>query len=53
MTAGLGLGAIGAAIHAYPTVALGVRQVADQHARTRLTPLVARLFRRLLAWRRR
>ena len=53
MSQGLGLGAIGGAIHAYPTVALGLRQVADQHSRTRLTPLVARILRALIALRRR
>jgi hypothetical protein len=53
MTAGLGLGALGGSIHAYPTAALAVRQVADQYARTRLTPFVARLFRWILKLRRR
>jgi pyruvate/2-oxoglutarate dehydrogenase complex dihydrolipoamide dehydrogenase (E3) component len=49
----LGLGAIAATVHPYPTVALALRQTADQWSRTRLTPRVARLFRWLLRWRRR
>lgn len=53
MTSGLGLGAIGGSIHAYPTAALAVRQVADAYGRTRLTPFVARLFRWILKLRRR
>ena len=53
MSSGLGLGRIGSSIHAYPTAALAVRQVADQYSRTRLTPFVARLFRWILELRRR
>ncbi|WP_428261724.1 mercuric reductase [Haliangium sp.] len=52
MQSGLGLSAVGATVHAYPTTALALRQVADQHARTRLTPAVARLLRWILALRR-
>jgi pyruvate/2-oxoglutarate dehydrogenase complex dihydrolipoamide dehydrogenase (E3) component len=44
MTNGLGLGALGAAIHPYPTRAEVLRKAADQHRRTRLTPRVRRLF---------
>ncbi|MGN6391785.1 MAG: mercuric reductase [Gemmatimonadales bacterium] len=38
MTAGLGLGAIGRTIHAYPTQAEVLRKAADTWRRTRLTP---------------
>lgn len=49
----IGLGAIGAAIHPYPTQAEAIRKVGDLYNRTRLTPFVQRLFARWLAWQRR
>lgn len=52
MANGLGLGAIAKTVHAYPTMALGLRQVADAHQRKRLTPRVAALLRWILARRR-
>jgi pyruvate/2-oxoglutarate dehydrogenase complex dihydrolipoamide dehydrogenase (E3) component len=52
MGAGKGLSTIAATIHPYPTQADAVRRVGDLRARTRLTPLVQRLFERWLAWRR-
>jgi pyruvate/2-oxoglutarate dehydrogenase complex dihydrolipoamide dehydrogenase (E3) component len=52
MRSGLGLGALAATVHPYPTVALALRQTGDLYSRTRLTPRVARLFRWLLRWRR-
>jgi pyruvate/2-oxoglutarate dehydrogenase complex dihydrolipoamide dehydrogenase (E3) component len=44
MTHGLGLGAIGATIHPYPTHGDAVRKCADQWRRTRLTPRVRAAF---------
>ncbi|MEQ2005369.1 MAG: mercuric reductase [Limisphaerales bacterium] len=44
MKGGLGLKTIGAAIHPYPTQAEAIRKVGDLYSRTRLTPLVKRLF---------
>ena len=52
MANGLGLKAIGNAIHPYPTQAEALKKAADAYNRTRLTPLVAKLFGALLAWRR-
>lgn len=52
MTYNLGLGKIAATIHPYPTQAEAVRKLGDQYNRTRLTPLVKRLFERWLAWTR-
>lgn len=49
MTQGLGLKKIAAAIHPYPTQAEGIRKVGDQFNRTRLTPLVKWLFRKILS----
>jgi len=48
----LGLGALLETIHPYPTQAEGIKRAAGAHARTRLTPLAARLLRRWMAWRR-
>jgi len=53
MTHGLGLKQIGNAIHPYPTQAEAIRQVADAFNRSRLTPMVKRLFSGWLAWQRR
>jgi len=44
MTNGLGLGAIGKTMHPYPTQGEVLRKVADSWRRTKLTPLVKRLF---------
>jgi pyruvate/2-oxoglutarate dehydrogenase complex dihydrolipoamide dehydrogenase (E3) component len=52
MVAGLGLGALAAVIHPYPTQAEAIRQVGDLYNRTRLTPGIKRLFTRFLSWRR-
>ncbi|MDG2332880.1 MAG: mercuric reductase [Myxococcota bacterium] len=43
--AGLGLGALAAVIHPYPSRAEAIRQLGDAYNRTRLTPLVKRLFK--------
>ena len=52
ITAGVGLGKLGEVIHPYPTQAEAIRKVANQYARTRLTPLAAKLFKRWFAWTR-
>ena len=52
MIGGMGLGQITQVIHPYPTQAEAIRKTADAWNRTRLTPTVAALFRRWLAWRR-
>ncbi len=44
MVAGAGLKTLGGVIHPYPTQAEAIRKVADAYNRTRLTPLVQRLF---------
>jgi len=52
MVAGVGLGALGNVIHPYPTQAEAIKQTADAYNRTRLTPLLEKVFGRILAWRR-
>ncbi|HVA79419.1 MAG TPA: mercuric reductase [Candidatus Binataceae bacterium] len=52
MTAGVGLGKLGEVIHPYPTQAEAIRKIANQYARTRLTPFAAKLFKRWFAWTR-
>lgn len=52
MAGGLGLGALAAVIHPYPTQAEAIRQAGDLYNRTRLTPSLKRWFTRYLAWRR-
>lgn len=49
---GIGLGAFGDTIHPYPTVAEAFRKLGDTYNRTRVTPTVRGIFRRLLAWQR-
>lgn len=44
MSQGIGLGKIAQVIHAYPTATGAVKRAADMYNRTRLTPLVARIF---------
>jgi pyruvate/2-oxoglutarate dehydrogenase complex dihydrolipoamide dehydrogenase (E3) component len=48
----LGLGTLAQVIHPYPTQAEGLKAAANAYMRTKLTPTVARLFARFLAWRR-
>ncbi len=48
----LGLATIGNVIHPYPTQAEGIKRAAGAYTRTRLTPGVAKLFKRFLAWSR-
>ncbi len=53
MAAGVGLAKLSSVIHPYPTQAEAIRQVGDAFNRTRLTPMVKKLFERFLALRRR
>ncbi len=52
MTHGIGLGKIANTIHPYPTQAEVIAKAAGAYNRTRLTPTVANLFKRWLAWTR-
>jgi pyruvate/2-oxoglutarate dehydrogenase complex dihydrolipoamide dehydrogenase (E3) component len=52
MVGKVGLGRLAGVVHPYPTQAEAVRQIADAYRRTRLTPLVRRLFAGWLAWSR-
>ena len=49
MAGKVGLSRLASVIHPYPTQAEAIRQIGDAYRRTRLTPLVARLFRGFLA----
>ncbi len=49
MVAGVGLGTLATVIHPYPTQADAVRSLGDEFNRTRLTPGVKILFRKILA----
>ena len=52
IVAGAGLKTLAETIHPYPTQAEVLKRAGDAWNRARLTPLVRRLFRSLLAWRR-
>ncbi|MEO2169853.1 MAG: mercuric reductase [bacterium] len=52
MQAGVGLGALANITHPYPTQADAIRKAGDLYNRTRLTPLVKRLFRLWFRWNR-
>jgi pyruvate/2-oxoglutarate dehydrogenase complex dihydrolipoamide dehydrogenase (E3) component len=52
MTAGLSLPSIGKTIHPYPTQAEAIKKLADAYNRTRLTPVVKKVFLAWLKWRR-
>jgi len=52
MVAGVGLGTIATIIHPYPTLAEAIRQLGDEFNRTKLTPNVKIIFRKLLTLRR-
>jgi pyruvate/2-oxoglutarate dehydrogenase complex dihydrolipoamide dehydrogenase (E3) component len=52
MTRGLGIGALGATIHPYPTQAEVLKRLGDAYQRTRLTPGVKRLLTRYFRLRR-
>jgi pyruvate/2-oxoglutarate dehydrogenase complex dihydrolipoamide dehydrogenase (E3) component len=53
MAGGLGLGGLAGVIHPYPTQAEAIKRVAGAYRKTRLTPFVTSLFKKLLAWQRR
>lgn len=53
MTAGVGLGKIASTISPYPTQGEAIRKIGDLYNRTKLTPTVAKLFRKWLEWSRR
>jgi hypothetical protein len=48
----LGLGAILATIHPYPTQAEALKRAAGAYMRSRATPRVGRILERFMAWRR-
>ena len=52
MVNNIGLGKIASVIHPYPTQADAIRKAADAYNRTRLTPLVKKLFSQWLTWTR-
>ena len=52
MVAGKGLGSLAKTIHPYPTQSEVIKKAADAYNKTRLTPGVQRVFKKLLAWRR-
>ncbi len=52
MVAGVGLGTIANTIHPYPTQAEVIKRAGDAYNRTRLTPFVASLFKKIMAWQR-
>jgi pyruvate/2-oxoglutarate dehydrogenase complex dihydrolipoamide dehydrogenase (E3) component len=52
MTQKIGLGSIANCIHPYPTQGEAIRKVGDLYNKTRLTPRVAAIMKRLIAWQR-
>ncbi len=52
MVGNLGLATLSGVIHTYPTQAEAIKHVADAYNRTRLTPLVKKLFAKWFAWTR-
>jgi pyruvate/2-oxoglutarate dehydrogenase complex dihydrolipoamide dehydrogenase (E3) component len=52
MEAGLGLKALSETIHPYPTRSEGIKKVADDYNRTRLTPAIRRILARWLEFKR-
>lgn len=53
MAAGMGLGKIGGVIHPYPTQSEAIKRTAGLYNQTRLTPTIAKLMKKWLAWSRR
>jgi pyruvate/2-oxoglutarate dehydrogenase complex dihydrolipoamide dehydrogenase (E3) component/uncharacterized membrane protein YdjX (TVP38/TMEM64 family) len=47
-----GIAMLSSTIHPYPTQAEVLRKIGDAYMRTRLTPMVKRIFEKWLAWRR-
>ncbi len=52
MAAGAGLGTIAKTIHPYPTQAEAIKRIGDAYNRTKLTPLVKKLFAKWFQWTR-
>ena len=52
MVAGVGLKTLSGVIHPYPTQLEAIKQIGDLYSRTRLTPLVKKLFSTWLTWTR-
>ena len=52
MEKGIGLGGLASVIHPYPTRAEAIRQAGDSYMRTKLSPLVKRMFEWFLRMRR-
>jgi len=52
MVAGVGMKSLSTTIHPYPTQAEAIKKAADAWNRTRLTPRVASIFKKWLAWQR-
>jgi pyruvate/2-oxoglutarate dehydrogenase complex dihydrolipoamide dehydrogenase (E3) component len=52
MTHGLGLKALGSAMHPYPTRSEAIRKLGDVYNRTRLKPAIRKLFDLWLKWSR-
>jgi len=52
MAAKAGLKILAGVIHPYPTQAEAIKRVAGAYSRTRLTPLVKKLFAKWMAWQR-
>ncbi len=52
MAAKMGLGKIGGVIHPYPTQSEAIKRIAGLYNQTRLTPTLAKLMKKWLAWQR-
>lgn len=52
MTQKIGLGSIANCIHPYPTQGEAIRKVGDLYNKTRLTPRVAAIMKKVIAWQR-
>ncbi|HSK29192.1 MAG TPA: mercuric reductase, partial [Candidatus Limnocylindria bacterium] len=52
ITAKQSLATLSSTIHPYPTQAEALRKIGDAYMRTKLTPIVKKLFERWLTWRR-
>jgi hypothetical protein len=46
------MGVLSSTIHSYPTQAEVWRKIGDAYMRTKLTPMVKRVFEKWLAWQR-
>ncbi len=50
MQAGMGLSKLASVIHPYPTQASAIQRAAQQYKKTKFTPFVAKIFKKLLAF---